>query len=656
MNRLATVSILGLIAVGVTGEALSRQRRPAPAFKPPAVSTAGGQKPANVQAARSEWNRARPLSPTQLTPREMHALAAIRGRGSVAPLGAVPQGSTSYLVYNLEFKDADSCKELKVDGVTVFNRLDRFADVFVATDVYNEAVKAIQAAKGYVWHELTSAVHAPPPEIGKKAASRATPEQIVRGGIGDLKGQGVIIAVIDTGLDFRNPDFVTYDKDGVPTSRLRWFWDTGSDNYAEGGIGAKAPVSYPNGRSIGKLYSRDDLNQELRSPKALVPVWDIDGHGTSCAGVAAGNGNSLNGRYAGVAPEAELIGVRLGDSLESAYLLNAICGWLDEAAGKTPLVISCSFGSRDSSHDGSRIEERQLNARFPLSAKGRLLCIAAGNDGGSNLHAELGFGGKDKPGSLRWSTPTDGYMTIYYDIADEKDLRYSSVGPVTAQETGSVNPITGKYVSFLTLSPGQGELQLYSDSGKKIEADAYLSGSGASSGARFDDSCAAFNKSIASPGSAHNAITVGSYDWNDQFEQYGKLGAFTDPIKDAPLTIGALSGYSGTGPLRGVNVVKPDIVAPGQYYAASASRNTKSVRDTTGRYRLFNGTSAATPYTAGVLALVLQKKPTLTLGEVKELLKKCGSQDRFTGPLPNPKWGYGKLDLKATEKMLDELK
>lgn len=106
---------------------------------------------------------------------------------------------------------------------------------------------------------------------------------------------------------------------------------------------------------------------------------------------------------------------------------------------------------------------------------------------------------------------------------------------------------------------------------------------------------------------------------------------------------------------------------PGEYYYASFAKlldhagaptyNAKTkpvegVPDTSGNYMLFSGTSAATPYAAGVVALMFQKKPTLTLGQIRELLKNNASQDSFTSTLPNPAWGYGKLDLGAVRKTL----
>jgi subtilisin family serine protease len=87
------------------------------------------------------------------------------------------------------------------------------------------------------------------------------------------------------------------------------------------------------------------------------------------------------------------------------------------------------------------------------------------------------------------------------------------------------------------------------------------------------------------------------------------------------------------------------LVAPGRYFTAPASRGLDSkALDATGRYRIFDGTSAATPYTAGVIALVLEahRDHVLTSKQVKERLK---ASLRHTPGVPDssPGWGFGKL-------------
>ncbi len=299
-----------------------------------------------------------------------NAAPAAAARGEPVPQTIPTPYTSAYKVIHLEFRDADACERFKADGATVFCRFGRFADLFVDAGKNLADVLFKDKNAGIVWFDLsTTAIAPPPPPRKDKEAARAF-ETVVRGGIGDLSGKGVIVAVVDTGIDFRHPDFVTYDGDGKPTSRLLAYWDTASDAYAND-VGGKAPVSYPNGASVGTLYSRDDLTRELRAAKPRIHVWDINGHGTACASVAAGNGNAREGkRYAGVAPQADLMAVRIQDSgpgLENSYLLNAICGWIDELAKKEgkPVVLSCSFGGHGGGHDGYRVDERQLSAQLP---------------------------------------------------------------------------------------------------------------------------------------------------------------------------------------------------------------------------------------------------------------------------------------------------
>jgi subtilisin family serine protease len=192
------------------------------------------------------------------------------------------------------------------------------------------------------------------------------------------------------------------------------------------------------------------------------------------------------------------------------------------------------------------------------------------------------------------------------------------------------------------------QIKVTSTSGRSIAADAYLLGNGS----EFSSDCARLEKLVGTPGSAAQAITVGSYDWNDGFEKFGRTYVQKDPVNGDRLKTGDLSTYSSPGPLRRGTNIKPDLAAPGQYFTAPASRNSHGFCDTTGYYQLFNGTSAATPYTAGVVALVMQAHPTITFGEIKELFRRSVSADQFTSAVPNPRWGYGKLNREAVTRVL----
>jgi len=596
-------------------------------------------------------------------------------------MARVPDSPVAYLVLNVEFDSAASLARFSIPGVTVFAHKDKFADVFV--EPKQSVMDQLRKAPGIVWVEQSAAIEVPPPPVRPRTLERVRGEEkgeeIVRGGLDGVTGKGTIIAVLDSGLDFRNPDFITYDAAGRPSSRLLYLWDTTSADYDSRQLGGKPPLSYPNRASIGTLYTRAQLTAALRLEKSgrssVIPACDLNGHGTACAGVAAGNGNNGKGadgakrpEVIGVAPDADIIAVRISDEstpyIKNMFLLNAICEWLDSVAGARPLVVSCSFGGHRGGHDGYRIEERQLDARFPLNRQGRAIVIAAGNEALNEFHSAVSFADLNNSGVVTWQAEKSGAkLEIYFESGDLDDLDYASVKGMRIDASAYLNPLTKKPVAEAKVPPGRGGLALFDNSGRRLKADIYISGG------QFDADVASAARQVSTPGTANNAITVGSYDWNRVFDYQGRQFLLRD-VMHREMQIGQLSAYSNPGFSRN-GTVKPEIVAPGEYYYASfaklldhsgvhtynATTNpTGNAPDSSGNYMLFNGTSAATPYVAGVVSLMFQQKPTLTFGQVRELLTHNASQDGYTGSLPNPAWGYGKLDLKAIRKILAALK
>ena len=113
-----------------------------------------------------------------------------------------------------------------------------------------------------------------------------------------LTGQGVLVAVIDSGIDYFHPDFRNADG----TTRILYLWD----------------------QDQGKVYTREDINEALASgsrSRALerVPSRDVSGHGTAVASIAAGNGRESRGVYRGVAFASELVVVKLGTPLPDSF-------------------------------------------------------------------------------------------------------------------------------------------------------------------------------------------------------------------------------------------------------------------------------------------------------------------------------------------------
>ncbi len=622
--------------------------------------------------------------PDTLSPLLKMSAAALMSPGSESRVNGMQSGAPAAAVMNVEFDSAASRQRLRLPGVSVLTAVDRFVELFVplnreGTDVDPAVMQALIASPGFVWDEVAGAVELPPaPQFRVGAPTRAVPEQIVHGGYAGLTGKGVIVAIIDTGTDFRHPDFINFDATGRPTSRLLYFWDTMTNSFDSSGVGSKAPYSYPNGSSIGTLYTRQQLTDELASGSKRIPATDEGGHGTGTSGIAAGNGNASRGAHAGVAPDAEIIGVRIagsGSGIEHGWLLNAAVAWIDAVAkseGK-PVVISCSFGGQSSAHDGSSIEERELNARFPANMPGRAIVISAGNDRASSLHARTAYEGGNQPARLLWQSQKPGALNLflrsqgggYVDPnhlhADRLVLSANGQQQEFAFPEGKPqikgNPVNHDVEVTLQVQAGVVGFTLWSDTGEPFEVDAYLLGGG-----KFHPALARAAEIVGSPGTAAAAITIGSYDWNDQFNQQGRVVTVGDPCSGNPMQIGNLSCYSSVGYSRD-GTIKPDIVSPGEIYYAPYPRypNGTGVHpeewhvDTSGNYMQMNGTSSAAPYTSGVIALMLQKKPDLTTGEIKSLLELNATQDQFTGTAPNPGWGYGKLDIAAVRAVLNAI-
>ena len=154
---------------------------------------------------------------------------------------------------------------------------------------------------------------------------------------------------------------------------------------------------------------------------------------------------------------------------------------------------------------------------------------------------------------------------------------------------------------------------------------------------------------IGSPGNAASAITVGSYDFRATWQTKNNQ---TTRYNIVP---GSLSNYSSPG-YRRDGFIKPDVSAPGRYAISPLAPGSemgegalKSAAMTTadGKHFAWQGTSAATPYVTGVIALMLQKNPRLDAAQILDILHRSAKADPFTGAVPNRQWGYGKINPEA---------
>jgi len=241
----------------------------------------------------------------------------------------------------------------------------------------------------------------------------------------NLKGKGVLIAIIDTGIDYTNPIFQNADG----TSRIVSIWDQTIDSENQ----------FPEGTYFGTVYNTDQINQALKSqnPYDIVPSKDENGHGTMLAGVAAGSEDSKND-FSGVAPDAELVVVKLKQAKAPlmdffaipnnvpCYQENDIMWAVQYVISvarnlKSPIAICIGLGSSQGSHDGrgSLSSLLSVSGDFP----GVVVCISAGNEGNTRRHfyaaidpaignstVELNVGENEHGFSMElWGTSPDVY-------------------------------------------------------------------------------------------------------------------------------------------------------------------------------------------------------------------------------------------------------
>jgi subtilisin family serine protease len=98
---------------------------------------------------------------------------------------------------------------------------------------------------------------------------------------------------------------------------------------------------------------------------------------------------------------------------------------------------------------------------------------------------------------------------------------------------------------------------------------------------------------------------------------------------------------------------KPEIAAPGQFVSAALASGSRLAgltqrADTANRVLTIEGTSMSAPVMTGVVALMLQKKPTLTLADLRTILQNTSRRDAAIGaPVWDPNFGFGKIDVAA---------
>ena len=462
-----------------------------------------------------------------------------------------------------------------------------------------------------------------------------------------LYGRGVIIGIIDTGIDYTHPAF--RHNDG--STRILSLWD----QTIQTGIP-------PEGFTFGSEYSRELINLALMSgeTQTIVPSEDNLGHGTAVAGIIGGKPNSAE-NFSGIVPEADFVIVKLKETKSSLRRIafvpqDAICyqesdvifaaRYLSSIAYKLsrPLAICVTLGTSQGGRDEHGITTGYLDT---LTSRPQMcVSIAAGNEGNNKRHYfgdivspfqdatfELQVGSPDRmfameiwpyaPShlSIEVTSPSGETTPIMYprlNICEQFNFRFDQGTLFTnninfEEQTGEQlillrfqNPAPGTW-SFNLHNIEEGPFSFHSwlPSGDLISLETY-----------FPDSNP--DTTITSPGNATRPLTVTAYN----------------PL-DGNIWINSGRGYTRT------NQVKPDIAAPGYKLNCPLPGN---------RYCSATGTGAAVAYATGIVAMLLEwavvrgNYTSITGTDIRRLLTR-GAYRSPELTYPNNIWGYGQIDV-----------
>ena len=481
-------------------------------------------------------------------------------------------------------------------------------------------------------------------------------------------GAGVVYGIIDSGVDLEHLDF----KTASGKTRIYRAWDQLTDAICD--------------------------SAAINNGTCTVTDQNWLGHGTHVAGISVGNGLALN-MYGGVAPEATIVVVRtnfsapnwLSTVVDATDYIYAIADSLN-----MPCVINASVGDYFGSHDGTDPSALLIDSIINYK-EGRAFVCAAGNTGHYKWHVEQ-IVTADTSFSWLKTNPSSGdvFFEVWSDTLDFNDVDYAfgtNLPSGSFQERGRTpffniknrlgaftdtimnggniiaivetyaeiqgdkyslqvfldNPDSNTY-NFSMLSTGAGKYDFWST--RRLGTSDIVE-TGLPTVAQYPP--IAFytlpdsNKTTVSSFSCSPVLlTVANFDNRKTYLDVDSIIQVTDA------TVGKLANTSSLGPDRRGNI-KPDIGATGDFTLGPSPAAVVALSLISGpvnrgyvalggKHRINGGTSMASPVVAGIVALYLEKCPTATMAEIKAAVIGTAKQDIFTGVVPNPYYGYGKVD------------
>ena len=482
-----------------------------------------------------------------------------------------------------------------------------------------------------------------------------------------LTGKGTAIAILDSGVDYKHPDFRNADG----STRILAYWDQSLPFIPD-------HFSINNPYNLGIIFSEEDLNQLLTdennffffdssaptalgsASESLSPSEDISGHGTHIAGISAGNGRASNGTNQGVAPESSLIVVKLKNEASLIYsdyanLMMAIDFAVRFASSRSlPLSINISYGSNDGSHTGNSLLELFMEQ---VSFYGKnTTSVATGNEGLTRRHASLNTlpsSTKNYYEKFLSFTIAPGEHSLYLEIWQifSDDFSYELLAP-SGSQSFTFPAVPGIYTYMIA------------------DTTIYLTINNPTPYQPFRQYFLSFNPNASFIPSGTWTLRITSIPtgkivdgrlqfWLPSKDATSSPTGFTSPSSDMTFTIPStassvisVSGYNSSldvfAPFSGQGFsntmhTKPDLCAPAVNILSTAPG---------GGYTIQTGTSMASPFVAGAAALLMQygivegNDPFLYGEKLKAYLWKSARALPAFSKYPNEKVGWGALYLK----------
>jgi subtilisin family serine protease len=560
--------------------------------------------------------------------------------GALRPLGGVVRRAEPGIARAVVFIEADGDVSAECARLGVVLNPGRSS---VRTALVPVEQLAALGALDHVAHVAESHVVRPLMDVARE---RVGVPQLAR--MHGLDGRGVVVGIVDTGIDSTHPAFA---------GRILRIWDQ------------ELPG---NGTANGFAYGRE------LSGDSLVASIDLRGHGTHIAGIAAGADRT----YCGVAPGATIVAVKttynnanIKDAVEYVF---AIADEMD-----VPAVVNLSLGGHADPHDGSDELSRAIDE---LSGPGRIVCCAAGNEGNDDIHA-MAVVPQDGTVDLELRVPPGPQPFVqvlaWYGGDDRIDAQViapsglaTPVQPVLPADQADIDHAIGADAVFLSTRaamPG-GDHHLFAligsvDGSAPVTPGVWrlrLKGARIADGtvhawcvddpkvpvATFRGPTVSDSHKVGAPAAAASAISVGAFTtrtgWTDADGHEWQTSA----------TPGSVAAFSSEGPLRN-GALKPDVVAPGAFIVSSLSAEMTQKGSAAARqwhvdhqHTVMAGTSMSCPFVAGLVALMLQRRPDLTPQQAKDMLKAAA---RIPGQPPGAfdrKWGFGLVDARALQALI----